>query len=245
MYIFQLLRTIIIWSWSPIVLTTLAILGLIYKWEVWIIVSSLISILIIGLIMTVIRAGERRLESVSMRLRQQTGYFNRHFTGTSSLSIFAIIDTLFNLDDPQLWDWARACDMSARVFNTWCDSFSYRLESDTRTGKFRVFLHVYLNELWLLNRHYYEFVTQFHEIAEKIEVSPSTKDQYNRFTVEYNTFVQNFRELIAELKKIAGTEIEPPSVKMANELSVISPLQTSQPEDPKPSQPPDRTGHFL
>jgi len=239
------LRTIIVWGWSPIVLTTLAILGIIYEWEIWLVVSSLVSILVIGLIMAILRAGERRLESVSIRLKQQTGYFNRHFTGTSSLSIFAIIDTLFNLDDPQLWDWARACDMSARVFNTWCDSFTDRLESDTRTGRFRIYLHIYLNELWLLNNHYYEFVTQFYEIAEKVEISPSTKDQYNRFSVEYNTFVQNFRELIAELKKVARTEIEPPSVKMANELSVISQPQTSQAEESKPDQPPDRTGHYL
>ncbi len=195
--------------------------------------------------MAVIRAGERRLESSSMRLRQLTGYFNRHFTGTSSLSIFAIIDTLFNLEDPQLWDWARACDMSARLFNTWCDSFTDRLESDTRTGRFRVYLHIYLNELWLLNNHYYEFVSQFYEIAEKIEVSPSTKDQYNRFVIEYNTFVQNFRELIAELKKVAGTEIEPPSAKLANELSTTTPVITSQTEEPKPYQAPDRQGHYL
>jgi len=179
-------------------------------------------------VMAVVRAGERQLEFLSMRLRQIAGYFSRRFMGSSSLSIFAIIDTLFNIENPPLWDWARACDMSARVLNTWCDSFIDRLESDTRTGRFRVYLRAYLNELWLLNDHYYEFVEQFYDIAEKVEIPPATRDQYNRFAVEYNTFVQNFRESVAALRRVAGTEIEPPSVKMARELSGIKPPQTSQ-----------------
>jgi hypothetical protein len=44
--------------------------------------------------------------------------------------------------------------------------------------------------------------------------------------MEYNTFVQNFRENIAELRKAARTEIEPPSVKLANELPYPKPFQS-------------------
>jgi len=218
----------VVWGWSPILITALAMVGFIYEWEIWVIAPALGVILVIGLVVAVVRAGERQLELLSMRLRQLAGYFNRRFMGSSSLSIFAIIDTLFNIDDPQLWDWARACDMSARVFNTWCDSFIDRIEGDTRTGRFRIYLRTYLNELWLLNSHYYEFVEQFYEIAEKVEIPPATKDQYSRFAVEYNTFVQNFRENVAELRKVARTEIEPPSVKLARELSGVRPLQASQ-----------------
>ena len=228
MYILGALRTMVVWGWSPILITALAMVGFIYEWEIWVIAPALGVILVIGLVVAVVRAGERQLELLSMRLRQLAGYFNRRFMGSSSLSIFAIIDTLFNIDDPQLWDWARACDMSARVFNTWCDSFIDRIEGDTRTGRFRIYLRTYLNELWLLNSHYYEFVEQFYEIAEKVEIPPATKDQYSRFAVEYNTFVQNFRENVAELRKVARTEIEPPSVKLARELSGMRPLQASQ-----------------
>ena len=96
-----------------------------------------------------------------------------------------------------------------------------RMESDIRTRRFDVYLHTYLNELWLVNSHYFEFVEQFYEIAEKVEIPAVTIDQYNRFVVEYNTFVQNFRDSIAELKKTAKTEIEPPSVKLAKELSAV------------------------
>ena len=245
MFILKALRSIVVWGWSPILITALALVGLHYKWEIWVLATVLGIILVVGLVVAVIRTGERQQELLSMRLRQLAGYFSRRFTGTSSLSIFAIIDTLFNLDDPHLWDWARACDMSARLFNTWCDSFIDRIETDTRTGRFSIYLRTYLNELWLLNNHYHEFVEQFYEIAEKVEIPPATKDQYNRFAVEYNTFVQNFRENIAELRKVAGTEIEPPSVKLANELSVVKPLQTTQEEEIKPSQTPDRRGHYL
>ncbi|MFC2020897.1 hypothetical protein ACFLU1_03780 [Chloroflexota bacterium] len=244
-YILRIISTIIIWGWSPILITALAIVGAVFEWPIWALAPALGSVLVIGLVMAVIRAGERRLELSAMRLRQLTGHFSRRFTGTSSLSIFAIIDTLFNLDDPQLWDWARACDMSQRIFDTWCNSFIDRLESDNRTGKFTIYMRTFLNEMWLLNSHYYEFVEQFYEIAVKIDIPPATREQYARFAVEYNAFAHNLREIITELRNIAGTEIEPSSVKLANELSEVKPLQTSQAEEPKPSQRTDRRGHYL
>jgi len=36
--------------------------------------------------------------------------------------------------------------------------------------------------------------------------------------MEYNAFAQNFRDNITELRNVARTEIEPPSVKLAREL---------------------------
>ncbi|MFC2010435.1 hypothetical protein ACFLVU_00150 [Chloroflexota bacterium] len=228
MYTLKVLKTIIVWGWSPILITALALVGIIYAWETWLIAAVLGIILLIGIIVIVVRAGERKAELLAIRLKQLSGYFSRRFMGTSSLSIFAIIDTLFNLEDTQLWDWARACDMTARPFNTWCDSFIDRIEGDTRTGRFRIYLRIYLTELWLINGYYYEFVEQFHEIAEKIEITPATRDQYNRFVMEYNSFVQNFREEIAALRQVAETEIDPPSVKLAKELPVASPFQASQ-----------------
>ena len=241
-------RTLLVWGWSPILITAVAIMGVYYEWSIAAIAISSGVLLLAGIVAATIRSGERRLEGMAMKLRQSAGYFSRRFMGTSSLSIFAIIDTLFNLEDPQLWDWARACDMSARLFNTWCDSFIHRIESDTRTGRFRAYLRIYLNELWLLNNHYYEFVEQFYEIAEKIEIPPATRDQYNRFAVEYNTFIQNFHETIAELRRVAGTEIEPPSVKMAQELTGIMPIYTTPKAEPKPPQQPrqdtSRQGYY-
>jgi hypothetical protein len=180
----------------------------------------LIAILVIGLVVAIIRAKNREIGRLSQRIRQLAGYFHRRFTGSSSLSIFAIIDSLFNIDDPKLWDWARACDMSQRIFNTWCDSFISRVESDIMTRGFGVYLRTYLNELWLVNSHYCEFVEQFHEIAERVEIPRETVDQYNRFVAEYNAFVQDFRDTISQLREVATTDIEPPSVKFAKELSV-------------------------
>ena len=195
--------------------------GYVYEWPIIAVGLALGIILVIGLVVAVVKTKESQMEFLSMRLRQLAGYFSRRFTGSSSLSIFAIIDTLFNIDNSQLWDWARACDMSQRVFDTWCNSFIGRLESDTRAGRFSIYLRTYLDELWLMNNHYYDFVQQFYEIAEKVEIPPETIDQYGRFVVEYNTFVQNFRDSIAELKKVARTEIEPPSVKLGRELSRV------------------------
>ncbi len=224
------LRTIISWGWSPILITALAVVGYIYEWPIEVLAPVLGIILVIGLVAAVIGAREKKLELALQRLRQLAGYFTRRFTGNSSLSIFAIIDSLFNVDNPQLWDWARACDKSQRIFNTWCDSFIGRVESDIRTRSFSLYLRTYLNELWLVNNHYYEFVEQFYEIAEKIEIPPETIDQYNRFVMEYNAFVQNLRDNIAELKKVAKTEIEPPSVKLAKELSVVKSFQATDDE---------------
>ena len=215
-----ILRTMLNWGWCPILITALAVLGYIYQWSIWTVTPVLIVILVIGLVVAVAGAKRKELELSLLRLRQLAGYFNRRFTGNSSLSIFAIIDSLFNIDNPKLWDWARACDISQRIFNTWCDCFIGRVESDIRAGRFDVYLRTYLNELWLINSHYYEFVEQFYEIAEKVEIPPEAIDQYNRFVIEYNAFAQDFRDNISELTKVARTEIEPPSVKFATELSV-------------------------
>jgi len=215
------LKTIVGWGWSAILITALAVLGFIYDWEIWIVTPVLIVILVIGLVVVAVRAREKKLELSSQKLRQLAGYFTRRFTGNSSLSIFAIINSLFKTEVPGLWDWARACDMAQRIFNTWCNSFIDRVESDIRNRSFSVYLRTYLNELWLVNSHYYEFVEQFFEVAERVEIPPETVDQYNRFVAEYNAFVQDFRDNISELRKVARTEIEPPGVKFAKELSVV------------------------
>ena len=214
-------RTIISWVWFPIVITVLALISSIREWPISATAPILVTLLVIGLVMAITGVKRRSLELSLLRLRQIAGYFNRRFMGDSSLSIFAIIDSLFNIDNPKLWDWARACDMTKRVFNTWCDSFIDRVESDVRSGRPEAYLYTYLNELWLVNNHYYEFIEQFYEVAEKVEIPPETRDQYNRLVVEYNAFAQDFRESISQLRKVTRTEIEPPSVRFAQELPPV------------------------
>jgi len=216
-----MLRTVLNWAWAPALITLVAVLGLVFQWPIQVVAPVLAAILVIGLVVVAVAARGRELETSALRLRQLAGYFTRRFTGNSSLSIFAIINDLFKVDNPQLWDWARACDMAQRVFNTWCDSFISRVESDIRNRTFGAFIRLYLNELWQLNTHYYEFVVQFYEIAEKIEIPPETLEQYNRFVAEYNAFVQDFQGTIAELKRVPRTQIEPPSVKLARELPMV------------------------
>ncbi len=241
----HILGTVVSWGWSPILITALAVAGYIFGWEVWAIAPVLFVILVIGLVVAVVNAREKQLELASLRLRQLGGYFNRRFTGNSSLSIFSIIDSLFSIDEPQLWDWARACDMSQRIFNTWCSSFIDRLESDIRTRRFDVYLRTYLNELWLMNSHYHEFTEQFYEVTQKVKIPQETTDQYNRFVMEYNSFAENFRDTIAELKKVAKTEIEPPSVKLAKELSVVPLPKASQDREVKPPKATEHKGYYL
>ncbi|MFB0559549.1 MAG: hypothetical protein ACETVS_03335 [Dehalococcoidales bacterium] len=216
-----ILRSIIKWGWCPILITVVAVVSNIYGWSIEVVAPVVIVLLIIGLVVAVIGAREKQLELSALRLRQLAGHFYRRFMGSSSLSIFPIIESLFKVDEPKLWDWARACDMAERIFDTWCSSFISRVESDIRTRKFNVYLRTYLNELWLVNSHYFEFIEQFYELAERVEVPRETIDQYNRFVMEYNAFAQDFRDNISDLRKAAKTEIESPSVKFAKELSVV------------------------
>lgn len=217
----KVLKAIVYQGWALIIITAVAIIGYVYEWPIGLLATILGVVLVIGLVTAVVSAREKELEKSSHKLRQLAGYFCRRFMGDSSLSIFAIIDSLFKTDDPKLWDWARACDMAQRVLNTWCSSFTSRLEVDTRTGRFTVYLRSYLNELWLMTNLYYEFVEQFHEIAQKIALPPETLEQYRKFVVEYNSFAAQFRDSIGELKKVARTEVEPPSVKMAHEVLTV------------------------
>lgn len=214
------LRAIVNKGWSPILITVLAIIGVKYEWPIAAVASVAGVVLVVGLVALVMGAREKELEQASFRLKQLAGYFHRRFTGNSALSIFAIIDGLYNVEDSRLWVWVQACDISQRLFNTWCGSFISRVESDIRTKNFRVYLRTYLNELWLINSHYYELVEQFDGVAQKVEIPAATKEQYNRFVQEYNAFVQDFRDNLGELKRVAHTEIEPPSVKFAKELAV-------------------------
>ena len=217
----RVLRAVINQGWSPILIVALAVIGVIFEWEIWIFAPVLGVILVIGLVVAARGAQERELELSFLRLKQLAGYFTRRFMGNSSLSIFAIIDSLFNIDNPKLWEWARAGDISQRVFNSWCTSFISRVESDIGNRRFDVSLPIYLNELWLVNSHYYELVEQFYELAEKFEIPQETIDLYNRFVMEYNAFVQDFRDNISQLKRVAETAIEPPSVKFAQELPAV------------------------
>jgi len=212
------IKTIVNRGWYPTLITALAVVGYQCGWPVEAIAPALIIILGIGLVVTVIRAREKQLEVSAVKLRQLAEYFNRRFMGDSSLSIFVIIDSLFGIENPKLWDWARACDMAQRIFNSWCNSFISRVESDIGIRRFADYLYTYLNELWLITSRYYDFVEQFYEVADKMEVPQETIEQYNKFVMEYNAFAQNFRENITELRNIARTGIEPPSVKLAQEL---------------------------
>jgi hypothetical protein len=213
-----MLRTIIYYGWAPILITALAVIGYIYDWPIEAIATILGIILVVGLAIVAVGAREKELERSSHKLKELAGYFNRRFMGESSLSIFAIINSLFKTDNTKLWDWARACDMSQRIFNTWCSSFTNRLEVDTKTGRFGIYLRNYLNELWLITDLYYEYIEQFYEIAEKIELPVETLEQYDKFVMEYNTYIVQFQELVSEMKKFARTEIEPPSIKAASVL---------------------------
>ena len=213
-----MLKTILNRGWYPALITAIAVVGLVYKWPIEVVAPVLVVILCIGLIIAAIRAKKNELELQSMRLTQLAAYFNRRFMGNSSLSIFAIIDSLFSIENPKVWDWARACGMSQRIFDTWANNFTTRVESDLRSRRYTVFLHTHLNELWSINSHYHEFTEQFYEVAEKYEIPKEIVDQYNRFSVEYNAFIQNFRDTITELRNVARTQIEAPSVKFAREL---------------------------
>ncbi len=217
----NVLKTVAYHGWALIIITIVAIIGYIFEWPIAVLATIIGIVLVIGLSTTIVGAREKELEKTSQALKQMSGYFYRRFMGDSSLSIFAIISSLFKTEDHKLWEWARACDMSQRVFNTWCSSFVSRLEADTKTGRFTIYLRSYLNELWLMTSLYYEFVEQFYEIAQKVPIPEETLEQYHRFVVEYNSFAEQFRELIGELKQVARTEVEPPSVKLAHEVLTI------------------------
>jgi len=239
-----MLRNLISWGWSPVLITVLAVVGYIFEWPIEALAPVLVIILVIGLVMVASGAREKRLEQLSLRLNELGGHFNRRFTGDSSVSIFVVIRTLLTSDNAKVWAWARECEVAQRIFNTWCSSFATRMESDIRGRRFGTYLRTTLNELWLVNTHYYEFVEQFHEVAEKIELPLETIELYNRFAVEYNAFIQDFRDNIAELREFARTEIEPPSVNFAKEIPLTRPLQAVEKEEKKPSKPRHEGGYI-
>ncbi len=238
-----ILRSIVRWGWCPILITVVALVWYLNDWGIGSLAGVLVAILIIGLIVAVTTAQDRTVERAAMRLKQLAGYFNRRFTGDSSLSIFVIIRSLLTSDNARVWGWARETEVAQRIFNTWCDSFTDRVESDIRTRRFFIYLRTYQSELWLINSHYYEFIEQFCEVAQSMPLPQETIDQYNRLAEEYNAFIQSFRENIGELRRVARTEIEPPSVKFAKMLPGRQ--ATQEEEETKPSRPPHERGQIV
>ncbi len=216
-----MLKTIINWGWCPGLITALAVTGIIFGWPIEAVVPVLILILGIGIVTVVIDAKRKQLELSVLRLNQLADYFNRRFMGNTALSIFAITDSLFGINNSKLWDWARACDISQRILNSWNNSFTSRLESEMSAKKSLAHLRTCLNELWAINNHYYEFIDQFHELMKNVETPREITDQYNKLVMEYNAFVQDFRNNIGELRKVVKTAIDPPSVKLAKELALV------------------------
>ncbi len=216
-----MLKTIINWGWCPGLITALAVIGIIFGWPIEAVVPVLILILGIGIVTVVIDAKRKQLELSVLRLNQLADYFNRRFMSNTALSIFAITDSLFGINNSKLWDWARACDVSQRILNSWNNNFTNRLESEITAKKSLTHLRTCLNELWAINNHYYEFIDQFHELMVNVETPREITDQYNKLVMEYNAFVQDFRNNIGELRKVVKTAIDPPSVKLAKELALV------------------------
>jgi len=232
------------WGWSPFLIAVLAVIGCLLGWPVEVLGPVLAVILIIGLVVVASSARESRLEQLALRLNELGGHFNRRFMGESALSIFVVIRTLLTTDNARVWAWARECEVAQRIFNTWASSFASRLESDIKGRRFRTYLRTSLNELWLLSTHYSEFIEQFTEVAEKTELPPETVELYNRFATEYNAFVQDFRDCIAELREFARTEIEPPSVNFAKELRG-KPLAAEPKREERKPPPPRHGGGYI
>jgi len=208
-------------GWAAMLIAALAIAGYLLSWPMEAFIASIASVLIIFIAFAAIGARERMLDEAAESLKELSGYFYRRFMGESSLSIFAIINSLFRMENSKLWEWARSCDNAQRVFNTWCDSFGTRQEMDHRTRRYSAYLRVSAKELWLMVNMYQEYVEQFVEVANHMELAPEILDQYQRFGMEYNTFVTQFRDLIAGLRKVTRIEIEPPSIKLAPEVSRV------------------------
>ena len=101
----MILRTIVNWGWSPILITVLAVIGYMYEWPLEILAPVLAIILVIGLGLMATGVRGKEMDRSVSRLKQLAGYFSRRFADNSSLSIFIIIDSLFKVDNPKLWDY--------------------------------------------------------------------------------------------------------------------------------------------
>ena len=58
----HVLKTVVNWGWSPILITALAVAGYVSEWPVIVIAPTLGVILVIGLVVAVTGAKEKKLE---------------------------------------------------------------------------------------------------------------------------------------------------------------------------------------
>ena len=91
-----MLKTLLKWGWYPAAITALAVAALIYGWRIEYVVPALIVILAIGSVVVATGVRDKQVAIAAARLQQLADYFSRRFMGTSSLSIFAIINTQLN-----------------------------------------------------------------------------------------------------------------------------------------------------
>lgn len=207
------------WTWPAILITIVAACGYAFSWPIGIFASALGILLVTSLIWAHINVRDNEAIAFSRRIKDLTGYFHRRFMSNSPLSIFSLATALFETRDQRLWEWARACSMSEHIFDTWCESFLVRMEVDSRTNHLVVYLRHNTSELWTMVCRYHELVEQFRDIGEKANIPADAITAYNTFVVEYNTFIRELQAFLSELRNKGYSEIEPPSLRLAHELT--------------------------
>ena len=209
------LKLVIRRGWSLILVTVISIVSLEMNWPIWVIAPILVIILVVGLTMELRRSKQVQLTTMAEDLRDLTKHFYDTFIERRELSVFNLAQNLHTPSSPEIADWARACDMGGRVLHHWLTRFAARVEADIRIRKEERYLSACVHEFWDINNLYHDFVREFCQKASKEDITKSARESYNKFRVEYNAFVQNFRGYISEFKKVAKIDIKPQSVKFA------------------------------
>ena len=212
------MKIVITRGWSLILVTVISIAALQMNWHIWAVAPTLVVILAAGLIVDFRRSKQQQLVTMADRLRDLIKHFCLTFIERGDTSVFNLIRNIPSSGSPELQGWQRGCDLSKRVLNQWLSRFVKRVDADVRIRKEENWLSDSVVEFCDINDLYYDFVEEFYRKASKEAVTKSDEESYNKLVTEYNAFVQNLRNYIAEFKKVAKIGIEPQSAKFAKEL---------------------------
>lgn len=219
--------------------------GLSLPWPNELVAAALGAVLIIVAVSLLWIFGRKRQQRSAIKLRDLATYFTRRFAGTSSLTVFSVIESLSDIDQPGVRDWVHHCSVNKRIFNAWCEGLTGRIESDGHAAGLVRSSHVYLRELWSMATQYQEFVEHLYEVAMTGRLPSDAVDRYNKFVAEYNPFVQRLQDYIGEQRSAHKTGIEPASVKLAREIARKQTPAPAPKEEARLSLPPDNKGYIL
>jgi hypothetical protein len=168
------------------------------------------------------RTHQEKQVQIASKLKELAQDFRGRFVPNSSAySIFRLVDDMRGAkpEEKEYLAWAQGCNLGRDFLTYWAtyliERLSFIIESKPSQRKE---LSERFEEFRCMNHSYFQLVRAFREKANVLQIPKNLEDEYNKFVTEYNEFVRNLRNTVAEASGVLHLSVDPKSIEFADEL---------------------------